>query len=54
MTLPFIPFARPDYGPDELAALSEVAAGGWLTSGPRAAEFERDFKAYVGAAHASP
>jgi dTDP-4-amino-4,6-dideoxygalactose transaminase len=52
MTDSFIPFARPDYGDAELAELVQVAAGGWLTTGPRTAEFEREFKTYVGAAHA--
>lgn len=47
-----IPIAKPSLGPEELAALADVVASGWLTQGPRVAEFERSVAAYVGAEHA--
>jgi dTDP-4-amino-4,6-dideoxygalactose transaminase len=48
----FIQFARPDYSDDELAELASVVRSGWLTTGPRTAEFEGEFKQYVRAGHA--
>jgi len=45
-------FAPPDVGEAEVAAVTEVLRSGWLTTGPRAAEFERRFAAYVQAPHA--
>ena len=49
---PEVAFARPDIGQAEIDAVSEALASGWLTSGPRVAEFERRFADYVGAPHA--
>jgi dTDP-4-amino-4,6-dideoxygalactose transaminase len=46
----FVPLARPDLGPDEIAAVLEVLESGWLTTGPRVATFEEAFAARVGAA----
>jgi dTDP-4-amino-4,6-dideoxygalactose transaminase len=48
----FIPFARADYSEAELAELAGVIRSGWLTTGPRTAEFERSFAQYVQAPHA--
>ena len=45
-------FAPPVIGEEEVAAVVETLRSGWLTSGPRAAELERRFAAYVGAPHA--
>lgn len=47
-----IPVARPFVGAEEEALVLEVLRSGWLSQGPRVAEFEREFAAYVGAAHA--
>jgi dTDP-4-amino-4,6-dideoxygalactose transaminase len=47
-----IPVARPSFGPDEEKAVLEVIRTGWVSQGPRVAEFERRFAEYVGAAHA--
>jgi dTDP-4-amino-4,6-dideoxygalactose transaminase len=45
---PTIPFAQPDIGDEEIAAVVDVLRSGWLTSGPKVAELERDFAAFVG------
>src|SRR6267378_4343659 len=47
-----IPVARPSFGLDEEKAVLEVLRSGWVSQGPRVAEFERKFAEYVGAAHA--
>jgi dTDP-4-amino-4,6-dideoxygalactose transaminase len=47
-----IPVARPSFGPAEEAAVLEVLRSGWVSQGPRVAEFERKFAEYVGAPHA--
>jgi dTDP-4-amino-4,6-dideoxygalactose transaminase len=41
--LPFLPFARPDIGEPEIAAVVECLRSGWLTTGPRTKEFEQRF-----------
>src|SRR5947199_8007688 len=45
-------FQPPAIGEEEIAAVAETLRSGWLTTGPRAAELERRFAAYVGAKHA--
>ena len=47
-----VPFARPSCTGNELAYVREVIESGWLTTGPKVAEFETRFAASVGAAHA--
>jgi dTDP-4-amino-4,6-dideoxygalactose transaminase len=47
-----IPVARPSFGAAEEAAVVEVLRSGWVSQGPRVAEFERKFAEYVGAPHA--
>jgi dTDP-4-amino-4,6-dideoxygalactose transaminase len=49
---PFVPFHRPSIGPEEIQEVTAVLMSGWLTSGPRTAQFEADFRDYVGAPHA--
>jgi dTDP-4-amino-4,6-dideoxygalactose transaminase len=44
----FIPFAVPDIGDEEIEAVSEALRSGWLTTGPRAAAFEREFATSLG------
>ncbi|HEU5110838.1 MAG TPA: DegT/DnrJ/EryC1/StrS family aminotransferase [Micromonosporaceae bacterium] len=39
---------QPSLGEEELAAVSEVFATGWVGRGPRAAAFEREFAAHLG------
>lgn len=48
----FIPFAAPALGEDEVAAVAEVIRSGWLTTGPKAREFERRFADFVGGGEA--
>lgn len=47
-----IPVSRPSFGAAEEAAVVEVLRSGWVTQGPRVAEFESKFADYVGAPHA--
>ena len=47
-----IPVARPSFGVDEENAVVAVLRSGWVSQGPRAAEFERNFAEYVGASYA--
>src|ERR1035441_10481699 len=47
-----IPFAEPDLGDDEIAAVVGALRSGWITSGPLTAQFEQQFREYVGAIHA--
>jgi len=46
-----LPFHRPCIEDDEIAEVVETLRGGWLTTGPRSKQFEREFTAYVGAQH---
>ena len=52
MNDPFIHFHRPSIGEEEINEVVETLRSGWLTTGPRAARFERDFREYTGAPHA--
>jgi len=49
---PFIPFCRPAIDNDEISEVVSTLQSGWLTSGPRTAQFEAEFQKYVGARHA--
>jgi dTDP-4-amino-4,6-dideoxygalactose transaminase len=51
-TFPDIPFFDLKVEQDDLEAVAETLRSGWLTSGPRTAEFERTFAEFVGARHA--
>ncbi|HLH34934.1 MAG TPA: DegT/DnrJ/EryC1/StrS family aminotransferase [Alloacidobacterium sp.] len=47
-----IPVARPYIGEEEEGAVIDVLRSGWITQGPRVAEFEKRFCEYVGCGHA--
>jgi len=44
-----IPFALPDIGDGEIAAVTEALRSGWITTGPRVRQFEEQFAAAVSA-----
>lgn len=48
----FLPFHLPLIEEDDMRAVREVMESGWITTGPRAAEFEQQFARYIGARHA--
>lgn len=48
----FIPVFRPNYGEEEIKAVSEVLKSGWIGLGPKTAEFENKFAQYIGAKYA--
>ena len=45
---PFIPFTRPHFDQETIDAVAEVLRSGWVTSGPKLAEFESALSAYFG------
>jgi dTDP-4-amino-4,6-dideoxygalactose transaminase len=47
---PFLPFALPDIGEAEIAEVVDTLRSGWVTTGPKAARFEREFAQFLGAA----
>jgi dTDP-4-amino-4,6-dideoxygalactose transaminase len=47
-----IPYNRPTIGEEEIAEVADTLRSGWITTGPKTAQFEQEFQAYVGAAHA--
>lgn len=46
-----IPWAKPYFGPEELALLVETARSGWLSQGPRVEAFEARVRELTGIAH---
>lgn len=48
MTVPFLPFALPDIGEDEINEVVDTLRSGWITTGPKCQRFEADFKAFLG------
>src|ERR1039457_66587 len=45
---PFLPFALPDIGEDEINEVLDSLRSGWLTTGPKTKRFEDEFAAFVG------
>ena len=48
MPEPFLPFALPEIGDEEIAEVVDSLRSGWITTGPKARRFEEDFGAYLG------
>ncbi len=48
----FIPYARPVLDEEEINEVVDTLRSGWLTTGPKVAQFEKDFCQFVGCAHA--
>jgi dTDP-4-amino-4,6-dideoxygalactose transaminase len=47
-----VPFNLPSIDDDEISEVVATLRSGWLTTGPRTAQFESEFKTYVQAPHA--
>jgi dTDP-4-amino-4,6-dideoxygalactose transaminase len=45
---PFLPFALPEIGEEEIAEVVDTLRSGWVTTGPKARRFEEAFAAYLG------
>jgi dTDP-4-amino-4,6-dideoxygalactose transaminase len=48
--LPFLPFALPEIGDEEILEVVDCLRSGWVTSGPKTRQFEQEFGAYLGGA----
>lgn len=46
--LPFLPFAQPEIGEEEIAEVVGLLRTGWITTGPKAKQFEADFVEFLG------
>jgi dTDP-4-amino-4,6-dideoxygalactose transaminase len=44
----FLPFALPEIGEEEITEVVQALRSGWVTTGPKAKQFEVDFAAYLG------
>lgn len=47
-SLPFLPFALPEIGEEEIAEVADALRSGWVTTGPKTRRFEQDFVAFLG------
>ena len=45
---PFLPFALPEIGEEEIAEVVDTLRSGWLTTGRKAKQFEDEFAEYLG------
>lgn len=45
---PFLPFALPDIGDEEIAEVVDTLKSGWITTGPKAKRFEQAFVEFLG------
>ncbi|MCA6216853.1 DegT/DnrJ/EryC1/StrS family aminotransferase [Ideonella sp. B7] len=46
--LPFLPFALPEIGEEEIAEVVDTLRSGWITTGPKAKRFEAAFTEFLG------
>jgi dTDP-4-amino-4,6-dideoxygalactose transaminase len=44
----FLPFALPEIGEEEISEVVSCLRSGWVTTGPKAKQFEADFAAFLG------
>jgi UDP-4-amino-4-deoxy-L-arabinose-oxoglutarate aminotransferase len=49
----FLPFSIPSIDEEDIRGVVDVLRSGWITTGPKNAEFEKAFGQYVGAVHAA-
>jgi dTDP-4-amino-4,6-dideoxygalactose transaminase len=47
-TKPFLPFALPEIGDEEIAEVVDSLKSGWITTGPKVKRFEEDFAEFIG------
>lgn len=47
-----VPYHRPFIGKEEIEEVVRTLRSGWLTTGPRTEQFEREFREYIGTPHA--
>ncbi|MGM9488975.1 DegT/DnrJ/EryC1/StrS family aminotransferase [Ideonella sp. YS5] len=47
-SLPFLPFALPEIGEEEIAEVVDTLRSGWVTTGPKARRFEQAFTEFLG------
>ena len=48
MSTPFLPFAQPEIGEEEIAEVVDTLRSGWVTTGPKAKRFEQAFTEFLG------
>ncbi|MER1940093.1 DegT/DnrJ/EryC1/StrS family aminotransferase [Castellaniella sp. FW104-16D08] len=46
-SLPFLPFALPEIGEEEISEVVDALRSGWVTTGPKARQFEQDFARFM-------
>lgn len=44
---PFVPFAVPDIGESEIAEVVDTLRSGWISTGPKTRQFEREFGRFI-------
>lgn len=49
-TQPFLPFALPEIGEEEIQEVASCLRSGWLTTGPKTRQFETDFETMLNSA----
>ena len=49
---PFLPFALPFLGEEEISEVVDTLHSGWLTTGPKTTQFEKDFCEFIGTDYA--
>lgn len=52
MRTTFLPFSKPAINEPEIQAVAEILRSGWITTGPKTAEFEEAFRGYCHAGQA--